>query len=83
MWAARNGHLDAVETLFAAGADVNAVSMKKITAWRWATKFNHQNIIEHLRQAGAEESKPSLMERWRDRLTVPLIRWLNRPMYRE
>jgi len=49
-----NQNVEVVKLLLAAKADVNARSTAGETAFDWALKFNHPEVLEALRKAGAE-----------------------------
>jgi ankyrin repeat protein len=55
MLAAEEGHLETVQALLAAGADVNAKDMAEQTALKLATLLELPEIMEVLKRAGAEE----------------------------
>jgi ankyrin repeat protein len=58
LWAARGGHLDAVNTLLAAGANTEATDRKYWTAVQHAASQRHVAVIQALAVAGADlESK--------------------------
>ena len=49
------GHIETVEILVAAGADVNAESEEGNTPLTWAAKSGHPEIVDILKQAGARQ----------------------------
>ncbi|MDB5385335.1 MAG: putative ankyrin repeat protein [Planctomycetaceae bacterium] len=60
-WAARYGHEKVVRALIDKGADVNAKDNDGLTAMKWAnanrsaSPQNYDQVIAHLKQAGAKE----------------------------
>ena len=54
MFAAQNGHLEIVQALLAAGAEVNAKTDKGLTALIEAIEKGHTETVQALLAAGAE-----------------------------
>ena len=54
-WASSQGHLEVVRALLAAGADVNRSDNYGFTPLSVALAFNHTQIADLLRDAGAHE----------------------------
>ncbi len=55
MYAAWNGHTAIVKVLLAAGADVNVKNHLGVTALQLAESYNHTDIVDLLKKAGAKE----------------------------
>ncbi len=55
MDAAGHGHINTVQALLDAGADVNAKQKYGGTALKYAIAQGHTEIVELLKQAGAKE----------------------------
>ena len=53
--AAGYGHTEAVEMLIDSGADINAKDSKGISAMMWAEAKGHTEIVNLLREKGAQE----------------------------
>ena len=53
LWAARNGHLPAVQLMLELGADVAAENAEGVTALYWAATNGHAMILELLLKSGA------------------------------
>ena len=51
--ASRNGHLEVVQALLGAEADVNKASNSGWTPLNWALESNHHRVAAVLREAGA------------------------------
>lgn len=57
--AARCGHASALSVLLAAGADPYRKDGEGLSAYNWAVKNEHSQVLEVLRQAGVDGSKVS------------------------
>ena len=58
IYAARNGHLDAIKTLAGLGADVNAANKQGETAWDLAKNDETRKTLEEARADSAQISMP-------------------------
>ena len=54
MWATQNGHLEAVQYLVTAGAELNSKNKYGLTALMWAAMNGHLEAVQCLVTAGAE-----------------------------
>ena len=52
-WASLKGHLEVVQALIAAGADVNKASNDGRTPIYWASFYGHLEVVQALLAAGA------------------------------
>ena len=78
MTASRTGHVDAVKTLIAHGAVVDArENWRGQTALMWAAAEGHAGVIRELAARGADVNARSTVQKWERQVTAePREKWL-------